>query len=70
MPQRFALFAYGFRPFFLLAALQAVALMQQETRRYAKRQMTWFRKEKSIIWVDSLRGSDKIQPLIDQFYVA
>ena len=27
MPQRFALFAYGFRPFFLLAALQAAAVM-------------------------------------------
>ncbi|MDE3113967.1 MAG: NnrS family protein [Pseudomonadota bacterium] len=27
MPHRFALFAYGFRPFFLLAALQAVMVM-------------------------------------------
>ena len=53
-----------------LGYTETVALIQQETRRYAKRQMTWFRKEKSIIWVDSLRGSDKIQPLIDQFYVA
>ncbi|HKK02225.1 MAG TPA: tRNA (adenosine(37)-N6)-dimethylallyltransferase MiaA [Desulfuromonadales bacterium] len=46
---------------------ETIALIQQQTRRYAKRQMTWFRKEKSIIWVDSLRESVKIQPLIDHF---
>lgn len=53
-----------------LSYTETVELIQQETRRYAKRQMTWFRKEKSIIWVDSLRGFDKIQPLIDLFYAA
>ncbi len=29
----------------------AVALIKQNTRRFAKRQMTWFRKDKEIIWV-------------------
>ncbi len=37
------------------------------TRRYAKRQLTWFRKDKSIIWVDSLRESARILSLIDDF---
>ncbi|MDX2001190.1 MAG: tRNA (adenosine(37)-N6)-dimethylallyltransferase MiaA [Chitinophagales bacterium] len=29
---------------------EAVALIKQNTRRYAKRQMTWFRKDKEIKW--------------------
>ena len=26
--------------------------MQMDTRRYAKRQMTWFRREKEVHWID------------------
>jgi tRNA dimethylallyltransferase len=48
---------------------ETVAQIQQASRRYAKRQLTWFRKDKSIIWVDSLRESDKIHALIDNFIV-
>ena len=48
---------------------EAVAQIQQASRRYSKRQLTWFHKDKSIIWVDSLRESDKIQALIDNFIV-
>ena len=28
--------------------------IKQETRRYAKRQLTWFRKNKDIVWLDGL----------------
>ncbi len=45
----------------------AVELIRRETRRYAKRQETWFKKEKSIISVDSLSEIDRIQPLIERF---
>ena len=31
---------------------RAKDLMKQNTRRFAKRQLTWFRKEKRITWVD------------------
>ncbi len=31
--------------------------IKQNSRRYAKRQMTWFRKDKNIIWVDVTRHS-------------
>lgn len=31
---------------------QAVAEIKKETRRYAKRQLTWFRKDKRIFWLD------------------
>ena len=29
--------------------------IKQETRRYAKRQLTWFRKNKDTIWLDGLK---------------
>lgn len=31
----------------------ALAQMQQATRRYAKRQVTWFRKDERILWLDA-----------------
>ncbi|MEM6454872.1 MAG: tRNA (adenosine(37)-N6)-dimethylallyltransferase MiaA [Acidobacteriota bacterium] len=34
------------------------------TRRYAKRQRTWFRKEKDIRWLSAAAISDHIQPLL------
>lgn len=46
---------------------EAVALIQRQSRRYAKRQLTWFRRDKSIIWVDSFVESGKIHKLIEHF---
>jgi tRNA dimethylallyltransferase len=46
---------------------EAVALIQRDTRHYAKRQLTWFRRDKSIIWVDSFVESAKIQKFIEHF---
>lgn len=48
----------------------ACSLIQQATRQYAKRQLTWFRKDDSIIWVDSCQESARILALIDKFYAA
>ena len=36
--------------------------IKQETRRYAKRQLTWFRKNKETIWID---GQDSLKNNID-----
>ena len=36
--------------------------LKMETRRYAKRQLTWFRKNKQTIWLD---GQEKIQNNIE-----
>lgn len=33
---------------------EMVEKIKQETRRYAKRQLTWFRRNKQIIWLDGL----------------
>ena len=33
----------------------AIELIKQHTRQFAKRQMTWFNKDKEIVWADPLR---------------
>lgn len=32
---------------------QAIELVKQHTRQYAKRQMTWFKKDKDMLWFDA-----------------
>ena len=41
---------------------EMVEKIKQETRRYAKRQLTWFRRNKDIVW---LNGLDDRQNNID-----
>ncbi|PKM92932.1 MAG: tRNA (adenosine(37)-N6)-dimethylallyltransferase MiaA [Elusimicrobia bacterium HGW-Elusimicrobia-4] len=36
-----------------LSKKEAIDLIKQNTRHYAKRQMTWFNKDKRIVWIDS-----------------
>ena len=31
---------------------QAVEILKRDTRHFAKRQLTWFRREKDVIWVN------------------
>ena len=39
---------------------RAVYLIKRDTRHFAKRQLTWFRREKDVIWVDKQTlGSDR-----------
>jgi tRNA dimethylallyltransferase len=37
----------------------AVANIQQSTRRFAKRQLTWFRREPDVHWLDSFGDADE-----------
>ena len=41
---------------------EAVRLIQQNTRRYAKRQLTWFRKDGAVRWFDMDPG---IEPVVE-----
>ncbi len=41
---------------------EMIEKIKMETRRYAKRQMTWFRKNKQTIW---LEGNEKIEKNIN-----
>lgn len=38
---------------------EMIEKIKQETRRYAKRQLTWFRKNKEIVWIDGLDEREK-----------
>ena len=31
---------------------EAIYTLKRDTRHFAKRQLTWFRREKDVIWVD------------------
>ncbi|MCS6919039.1 MAG: tRNA (adenosine(37)-N6)-dimethylallyltransferase MiaA [Fimbriimonadales bacterium] len=37
---------------------EAVRLWKRDTRRFAKRQLTWFRKEPGVHWIDATQGSE------------
>ncbi len=53
------------------ASLQdAITLIQRNSRRYAKRQLTWFGQNKEIIWLDSPREFAKVLKLIDHFIMS
>ncbi len=38
---------------------EAIQKVKQETRRYAKRQLTWFRKNKQTIWLDATNQKEE-----------
>lgn len=47
---------------------EAVEDLKRVTRRYAKQQLTWFRRDAGIFWVDSSGDFVTIQELIEQFH--
>lgn len=47
---------------------EALDDLKQSTRRYAKQQLTWFRKDKAMIWLESSDDFVTIQKLIEEFY--
>ena len=47
----------------------AIEDLKKSTRRYAKQQLTWFRKDKSIIWLESSTDFVTIHKLIENLHV-
>ncbi len=52
---------------------EAVRLIKRDTRRYAKRQITWFKKERGIVWFDAEdvqggRGYAEVAELVRGFF--
>jgi len=45
---------------------QAVDTMKRDTRRYAKRQFTWFRADKEIVWIDPI-FSPEVRDTVQKF---
>lgn len=42
---------------------EAIEKIKQETRRYAKRQMTWFKREKKIVWLDAKNKEEVVRDI-------
>ncbi len=51
-----------------IALADAVAQAKQESRRLAKRQLTWFRREPQIVWLDGERGAQDAVQLFEKFF--
>lgn len=49
---------------------EMILRMQTETYQYAKRQMTWFKRDKNIIWItpQKLKTLSEIEELVSKFY--
>ena len=46
----------------------AIALAKRDSRRLAKRQLTWFRREPEIVWLDPERAAQDALPLFEKFF--
>ena len=44
---------------------EMIEKVKQETRRYAKRQMTWFRKNKQTVWLDAENRQNNIKIILE-----
>ena len=66
-----AMKAVGYRQLFLyldghVSLSEAISLAKRESRRYAKRQMTWLRKEVGLYWLPAV-GNEEAVSLVDAF---
>jgi tRNA dimethylallyltransferase len=72
-PELKALRTIGYRQAFALLRREmtreeALEDLKRSTRRYAKQQLTWFRGDKSIIWLESSGDFVTIRKFIEEFY--
>ena len=45
---------------------EAVSQLKQNTRRFAKRQLTWFRKDTRIAWLERTSTPDVVTALLEK----
>ncbi len=67
--ETFALQSFGYKELIAYldgkcTYLEAVEQLRQNTRRFAKRQLTWFRKDKRIEWVDRESTPDVVRYIL------
>ena len=46
--------------------IEAINIIKQNTRRYAKRQLTWFRKHTDAVWIDFSDSENMAEFIINQ----
>ena len=47
---------------------EMIEKIKMETRRYAKRQLTWFRKNKQTIWLDATKAKENVEIILKEYY--
>jgi tRNA dimethylallyltransferase len=47
---------------------EAIDLAKRKTRQFAKRQLTWFRNEDHVTWIDAHRGAEQALMLFEKFF--
>jgi tRNA dimethylallyltransferase len=50
-----------------IAQEETIRIIQRDTRRYAKRQMTWFRKQSEVTWFDGPGDNEEIKNKVHQY---
>jgi len=45
---------------------EAIYLIKRDTRHFAKRQLTWFRREKDVIWLDKEKIGENVEVLLEK----
>ena len=73
-PKCTAMQAIGYKEFVdhlngLCSLAEATALVQQSSRHYAKRQLTWFRRNSAMHWLRRSTGDDSNKILMDALAV-
>ena len=44
---------------------EAVRIIKRDTRHFAKRQLTWFRRERDVVWIDRQETGQDEQKILD-----
>ena len=44
---------------------EAIYTLKRDTRHFAKRQLTWFRRERDVIWIDKQTYHDNEEELLE-----
>ncbi|MGH7935163.1 MAG: tRNA (adenosine(37)-N6)-dimethylallyltransferase MiaA [Candidatus Binataceae bacterium] len=47
---------------------RAIELAQRDSRRFAKRQLTWFRRDPDVVWLDAGRGIEQALAWFNDFF--
>jgi tRNA dimethylallyltransferase len=47
---------------------EAIALAKRDTRRLAKRQLTWFRSDPEIVWIDAAQAAERAFAMFRDFF--
>ena len=44
---------------------EAIYILKRDTRHFAKRQLTWFRRERNVIWIDKNKYDHDEEKILD-----